>query len=181
MKTVFLTMMALVLSTSVAKAAPSEQEVLVRYMTNEANKDLQGKKSCFNGSIQAKDAEMQDSYGGRYSSETPEMSALKVGEENSRYWDKYCNGYLDKDKKPVDSREKAAYEICHGSFSSTYVVSAGFSFSTTGSSGTEPVLTLVSTEYTEQYIIDLNYKGEGDGIVSTRKISSKIKCQDLKM
>jgi hypothetical protein len=181
MKALLLTTIVLLIS-SMTFAAESkvipEKDVVIRYLRKEAANDIKGKKSCWAGAVKAKDAEMENELGGRYSEgETPAIDAHLISEENARQIDKYCHTYLDKNKKPVDDSRNAAYALCSSSYSSTYVGSAGFHYSTTGSFGTSGILTVLTYESRYEALVDLN--ADDDNIVSYRKVSSEITCKNL--
>lgn len=160
----------------------SEEFRLRNFLKTEAAKDLNGSSSCFKGHLKRKDAEMFENYGGRYSpGEIPEFNLMLVEEENYRQLDKYCDVYLDKNKKPVKNREEAAFEMCHAWFESSYVASAGFGFSTTGSSGQETVLTLVKISERIESLIDIKAADYESSIVSSKQTQKNTKCQNIKL
>lgn len=178
MKTMMMTLVAILVTANTAFAGKTidDKAVLNRFLRIEATKDLAGKKSCFKGGIKAKDLEMKDNYGGRYSSETPGIDLHLIAEENSRYSDKYCDRSLDKNRQPTEDDSKVAFRVCHHSYSSTYIVSAGYGFSTSGSYGTEAVLFAVNVVKSFETEVDM-LTDEEIGDNKTRKVSTEITCQ----
>jgi hypothetical protein len=158
----------------------SDEFKIRQYLSREAAKDLAGKRSCFKGAIKAKDKDMEEMYGGRYTSETPKINLHLAAEESSRQVDKYCDVYLDKNKKPTEDSDKAIYKICGTHTDQTYVVSAGFDFATSGSFGTEAALFNVAVERTHSYVFRIaDYDLETEVGVEEGKSSETITCRSL--
>lgn len=185
MKTKMILMtMVLGLVSAAAPAFAIEDAKVLAHLKKEAAKDMAGKPSCFKGEIKKKDAEMQESYGGRYQQggEVPNLNLVKIGEENSRYFDKYCDQRFDKNKKLIsedDEKTEVVYRRCHFSEESVFAVSAGYEFSTSGSYGTEPALFQVIAETTTQYLIDDRLDMEKDGYAKALSQETKMTCQPI--
>lgn len=163
-------------------AVISEDYKIRKLLEAEAAKDMKGQRSCFNGELRKKDRDMKESYGGRYSSDMPGISFHQIGEDNYRSVDKYCDGYLDKNRKPTDDDAKRVYDVCHSSNKTQYAVSAGYGFSTSGTYGTEAVLFNVWTTTNVETIVDRingDYQTGAGYESSTSDI--ELTCEVLKM
>lgn len=154
----------------------SIQGKLEAFIKAEVAKELEGKKSCLNGKISKKSAEMEAKYGGRYSKET-EIQSIPESTEVYRFLAQYCDGYLDKDMKPTEDENKRAYRHCVNKDIFTFRVIVQFGFSTSGTVGVEGIHLPATLELTRNVIVkaDANYNPEVSDIIKYGE-SIKIKC-----
>lgn len=154
----------------------SIQAKLETFIKVEVAKELEGKKSCLNGKISKKSAEMEATYGGRYSKKI-EVQSIPESTEVYRFLAQYCDGYLDKDMKPTEDEKKRAYRRCVNKDIFTYRVIVHFDFSTSGTVGFEGIHLPATVELTRNVIVkaDANYNPEVSDIIRYGE-SIKIKC-----
>lgn len=175
----FLTGFVLVFATAFSAHAVNNNSIqgkLEAFIKAEVAKELEGKKSCLNGKISKKSAEMEAAYGGRYSKET-EVRSTPESSEVYRFLAQYCDGYLDKDMKPTEDEKKRVYRHCVNKDVFTYRVTIQFGFSTSGTVGFEGIHLPATVELTRNLIVkaDANYNPEVSDIIKYGE-SIKIKC-----
>ncbi len=148
----------------------------------EAAKDAAGEKSCFNGAIKAKIAEMEENYGGRYGG-SYDVATQTVFETTYRYTTKYCSQYLDKDFNVLDESEgndeKIVYRRCENADINKSIATITFGASTSGTLETEGLVFGVDLITNNDYIVvkDAGYHAEDDEIVKytqTETLSCKL-------
>lgn len=176
-KQMLLMTLALMTVTSAFAADLGNATSLQKYLAQEAAKDLAGKQSCFNGAYKAFDQEMQESYGGRYSKQTPSVGTLQVSSDSSRQWDKYCNQSLDKKMKPTTDESKIAYQVCDAWNNVNSVAALTVEASTSGSINTESLLVEVQQEVSIQNLIDVNADPETGNFVKEVSRKTTVTCK----
>lgn len=161
--------------------ATSDAKTVVTYLTKQAQRDLKGLASCFQGGVREKMQEMEDAYGGRHSPEVPNISVAKLSEEIYRAPAKYCAG-LDKNMKHTENESEQVYQACTTNDVATYISTLNFSFSTTGTFGDDGLAYKVNIETTSTLIVKKDadaFPEESDIISSSSK--THVTCDPIRL
>lgn len=122
-------------------AQARDQDEVSLFLRIEAEKDLQGKPSCFGGKIFAFKEEMEDHYGARYRPHV-DLSLAEAGSSHYRAPAKYCG------------EAKNGKKYCSTSDESTFAVTAHMGSSTSGTFETVAKLFKVTKEVNTTLLLD---------------------------
>lgn len=123
----------------------SAETTIQKELLAAAKKDIAGQASPFAGAMKAFHDSMLENYGGRFAEESLEISVASVNSTIFRAPAKYCDGYADAAGKPLPEdterdSPKAVYRICDRDEPATFIVTATFAASTSGTAEQEGVV-----------------------------------------
>jgi hypothetical protein len=180
MKAFFFIFLATLSLSAIAEVSPIQALIEA-----EAAKDVAGQKSCFNGAIKSKLAEMEENYGGRFGGNY-EVNTLTVSETVYRYSTKYCSDRLDKDLNVLSNEEENedlyVYKRCANDDLNKSVAAITFGASTSGTLEQEGLVFGIDLVTTNDYIVvkDASYNADEDEIKSYKKTET-LTCKLIEL